>query len=84
MCSVDWGEGDPDCQGHVMKGGMLTPIFSRERARTSAPFFWLTNMIIGGSMLLLKRESSFFLLSASDTMNTCCSTFSVGLPVGAG
>ena len=60
----------------------LTPIFSRERARTSAPFFWLTKMMMGGSMPLLRREISFFLLSPSDTINTCCSTFSVGLPAG--
>ena len=39
----------------------LTAIFSSERANTSAPFFWLTKMIMGGSVILFRYSRSSFL-----------------------
>lgn len=39
----------------------LTPSFSSDFARTSAPFFWLTKIITGGSMPSFKIATSFFL-----------------------
>lgn len=59
----------------------LTPIFSKDLAKTSAPFFWLTKIIMGGSSLSFSNDSSFFLFSFSVTKYTLCSTRSVGLPV---
>lgn len=38
-----------------------TPIFSRDLAKTSQPFFWLTKMMMGGSKPCSKIASSFFL-----------------------
>lgn len=39
----------------------LTPIFSRDLASTSQPFFWLTKMMMGGSKPCDNTSSSFFL-----------------------
>jgi len=49
------------------KHAALTPIFSRDFASTSAPFFWLTNIMIGGSIPLFRMSTSFFLNSQSQT-----------------
>lgn len=42
---------------------LLTPIFSRDLASTSQPFFWLTKMMMGGSKPFDNTSSSFFLHS---------------------
>lgn len=39
----------------------LTPIFSRDLASTSQPFFWLTKMMMGGSKPCSRMAKSFFL-----------------------
>lgn len=41
--------------------GSLTPIFSRDLASTSQPFFWLTKMMMGGSKPFDNTSSSLFL-----------------------
>lgn len=51
-----------DCgQENGKKGQILTPIFSRPLESTSAPFFWLTKMIIGGSIPPWRISNSFLL-----------------------
>lgn len=52
-----------------------TPIFSRDFANTSQPFFWLTKIMIGGSKPCDRTSRSFFLLpeqkkNASEIMET--------------
>ena len=49
-------------------------------ANTSAPFFWLTKMMIGGSTPPFKISINLFLLALSAIMYTTCSTLSTGLP----
>lgn len=59
-------------RGHILffviwtnmeESGLLTPIFSRDLASTSQPFFWLTKMMMGGSKPFDNTSSSFFLHS---------------------
>ncbi|KAE9532190.1 hypothetical protein AGLY_010392 [Aphis glycines] len=52
---------------------ILKQNFSRPLANTSAPFFWLTNIIIGGSTLRLRISTSLLRLSFSLIMWTICS-----------
>ena len=48
-------------QTEVVTKLALTPIFSRDLARMSAPFFWLTNIMMGGSKPFSSMLNSFFL-----------------------
>lgn len=50
-------------------------------ASTSAPFFWLTKMITGGSTPRFSISINLRRLSCSVTMYTICSVLSVGLPI---
>ncbi len=60
---------------------ILTPNFSSPLAKTSAPFFWLTKIITGGSTPRLNISINLRRLSCSVTMHTICSVLSVGLPM---
>ena len=50
----------------------ISGTFSRPFARTSAPFFWLTKMMMGGSTPPFKISINLFLFALSAIMYTTC------------